>query len=179
MIGKTPSGHLSLRIPHDPADCTSGHHHDIRGGFWGAVDRMLEVPFSYILRDLAGCFLLMAVSLSVYLAGGGGHGDESADEENPGLKYIDPSVALVTIFFMIVSSRTIARESCLILLQTIPAHLDVAELRKELFERFPTSILNVHEVHIWCLVPGNVVVTLHVIFQSKEVSKTLESYVMS
>ncbi len=116
-----------------------------------------------------GCVLLLGVSLSVYLIGGNNH-DADVDEVNPGLKYIDPSVALVSIAIVIVSSRTIARESCFILLQTIPAHLDVAGLKEELFQRFPDSVLNVHDMHIWCLVPGNVVVTMHVIFQSKEAS---------
>ncbi len=165
--------------------------------------------------------MLLGVSLTVHLVSGGeerregtgvvealegsGEGGEevhdhdhdhegavaSVDEENPGLKYIDPVVAIIaiaimiltrytkkkmhkgqsdlTIFFFFVCSRTIARESCLILLQTMPAHLDVGELKEELFSKFPNSVLNIHEMHIWCLVPGNVVVTMHVIFQSKQV----------
>lgn len=132
-------------------------------------EAIILAPSYNITRVFSGCCLLLVVSLSVYLSGGGGHGAQSIDASNPGLKYIDPSVALLAIIIMVASSGAICRESCLILLQTIPAHLDVAELKADLFARFPTTVLNIHDMHIWCLVPGNVVVTMHVIFQSKQV----------
>ncbi len=59
VIGKTPTGDPSLRIPHDPSDCTSNacENRDATGAagaIWARMDRLLNVPFSYIFRDLAG-----------------------------------------------------------------------------------------------------------------------------
>ena len=70
---------------------------------------------------------------------------------------------------LFIFSFPLVKESGLILLQTIPAQLDVASLKSELFSSFPDHILNVHEMHVWCLVPGNIVATLHIIFQSEQV----------
>jgi Co/Zn/Cd efflux system component len=48
----------------------------------------------------------------------------------------------------VIFSVGLVKESCYILLQTIPAALDVEEVKTELFAKFP-AILNIHEMHIW------------------------------
>ncbi len=57
----------------------------------------------------------------------------------------------------------------MILLQTMPDPLNAMQLKRELRNKFP-DIKNVHDMHIWCLTPGEVVVTTHVLFQSEQVS---------
>lgn len=70
---------------------------------------------------------------------------------------------------MSISPNLLVKWSGLILLQTIPDELNVVSLKSELTSRF-RSILNVHSMHVWCLVPGNVVATMHVTFKDHQVS---------
>ena len=46
---------------------------------------------------------------------------------------------------------------------------DVESFKKELLKKFQPAIVNIHEMHVWCLVPSEVVVTTHVIFRSERV----------
>ena len=86
----------------------------------------------------------------------------------PDIKYIDPCMALLTIGILLITSGSLAKNSGLILLQTIPDILDVKELKEDILKTFP-GIVDVHEMHIWCLVPGDVTVTMHVIFKDHQV----------
>lgn len=55
------------------------------------------------------------------------------------------------------------RESGLILLQTIPNHINIDSLKKELLVAFP-GIVNVHDLHVWHLAGEKVICTAHIIF---------------
>ncbi|TRY61336.1 hypothetical protein TCAL_07445 [Tigriopus californicus] len=136
---------------------TSGQrnaNHSTSGKFRG----IFHVPSRNIFRDLAGCVILILLSGGVFFF---------ENNLNQKVKYIDPCLSLLSLGALLVSSYPIAKEAGLILLQTIPDKIDVNELRAELFRNFP-AILNIHDMHIWCLVPTNIVVTMHVIFQNQE-----------
>ncbi len=53
-----------------------------------------------------------------------------------------------------------------ILLQTTPAHIDVAELKTKLQGAFP-SVVNIHDLHIWALTPDKVISTAHLVFMNE------------
>lgn len=56
------------------------------------------------------------------------------------------------------------KESGLILLQTIPATIDIDVFKTDLLKSF-TEILNVHDLHIWQLTSSKLVSTAHIIFE--------------
>ncbi|KRT83242.1 hypothetical protein AMK59_3161, partial [Oryctes borbonicus] len=56
----------------------------------------------------------------------------------------------------------------LILLQTIPASINITNLKKELLEHFP-DIVNVHDLHVWQLTVHKVISTVHITFQNPKV----------
>lgn len=60
------------------------------------------------------------------------------------------------------------KESCLILLQTIPGTINIESLKTQLTENFP-DIINVHDFHIWELAANKVISTVHIIFQNPKV----------
>lgn len=57
------------------------------------------------------------------------------------------------------------RESCLILLQTIPDSIDMEIFERTLVSKFP-EILSYHDLHIWQLSANKYVSTVHITFQS-------------
>ncbi|KAG1653028.1 Zinc transporter 1 [Nymphon striatum] len=70
-------------------------------------------------------------------------------------------------------------ESGMILMQTIPKHIDLTSLRKNITQKFPT-VLSVHDFHIWQLSPSQTIATLHVIIEKPskyvEVSQKITDY---
>jgi hypothetical protein len=49
----------------------------------------------------------------------------------------------------------------LILLQTVPDHMDVSRLKKALLREFP-AIIQIHDLHVWCLTSTRIICTCHV-----------------
>ena len=112
-------------------------------------------------RDLAPCFILIVTCLIVYLI------DQKDYPDAP--KYVDPIMALVTIVFLIVSSLPMLKKASLILLQSLPEEMeDVEILCKDLKSAFSKYISDLHEVHVWCLVPTKIYATLHIVFKDED-----------
>lgn len=57
------------------------------------------------------------------------------------------------------------KESCLILLQTIPASIDLEIFERTLVNKFP-EIVSYHDLHIWQLAAHSYVATIHIQFQN-------------
>lgn len=61
------------------------------------------------------------------------------------------------------------KESCLILLQTIPGTIDIEIFKADLLKTFD-DIVSVHDLHIWQLTASKYVSTVHILFQDPIVS---------
>lgn len=57
------------------------------------------------------------------------------------------------------------KESCLILLQTIPGSIDLEIFERTLVSKFP-EIISYHDLHIWQLAAHSYVATIHIQFQN-------------
>jgi cobalt-zinc-cadmium efflux system protein len=73
---------------------------------------------------------------------------------------IDPILSIFISLLILVSSFRILRESLLILMEGVPAHLDIEEVGKAMAK--VDKVLSVHDLHIWTLSSGVVVLTAHV-----------------
>ena len=112
-------------------------------------------------RDLAPCFILIVTCLMVYLI------DQNDYPNAP--KYVDPIMALLTIGFLVSSSVPMLKKASLILLQSLPEEMeDVEILCADLKSSFSKYIKDLHEVHVWCLVPNKIYATLHIVFKDEE-----------
>lgn len=56
----------------------------------------------------------------------------------------------------------------MILLQTMPDHMNIDMICEELMKTFP-DIVNVHELHIWQLTEDKIISTAHIIFLNPQV----------
>ncbi|KAK2588225.1 hypothetical protein KPH14_004259 [Odynerus spinipes] len=104
-----------------------------------------------ICRDVLGCIFVMLVSILVYFTDSGV------------AKYLDPVFAIISSISLFVLSYPYMKESGLILLQTIPNHINIDSLKRELLEAFP-GIVNVHDFHVWQLTSQKIISTVHIIF---------------
>lgn len=80
----------------------------------------------------------------------------------PIINYIDPVLCLSLVTLILSTALPLLKESALILLQTVPKHIEVESLKQDLLAHVP-GILNVHELHIWKLSGRKVIATAHVI----------------
>jgi len=111
-----------------------------------------------VTRDLCGCvFTFLTCSLVYY---------QVVTEDYSA--YLDPIISIIYIVFLVWTCIPIVKESCLILLQTIPGNVEVSLLKKFLLQKFP-GILALHEVHTWTFTPGKLVLTGHIMYKNEQV----------
>ena len=65
--------------------------------------------------------------------------------------YLDPVLSLLIVVIICVTTWPLLRDSTLVLLNTIPPHIDLAELQADLVKSVP-GISSIHELHVWRLV---------------------------
>ncbi|XP_012522395.1 zinc transporter 1 isoform X2 [Monomorium pharaonis] len=102
-------------------------------------------------RDILGCVFVILVSILVYFT------------DSDVAKYIDPVFAIISSISLFVLCYPYMKESGLILLQTIPNHINIDSLKRELLEAFP-GIVNVHDLHVWQLAKHQAICTVHIVF---------------
>jgi len=111
-----------------------------------------------VARDvnLRSAFLHMAgdtLSTAAVIAGG-------AAILFSGHYWIDPVLSLIIAAIILWSSVAIVRETLNILLEGAPSGVDIGEIRAAM-ERVP-GVLNVHDLHIWCLGSSSRALACHV-----------------
>lgn len=74
--------------------------------------------------------------------------------------YIDPSLSVIIVLIISFSSFRLFRDTASILLQTIPKHLNVENIQKDLLKAIP-EISSIHELHIWRLTDEKVIASAH------------------
>ncbi|KAG8518212.1 Zinc transporter 10 [Galemys pyrenaicus] len=77
--------------------------------------------------------------------------------------YIDPSLTVVMVIIILSSAFPLIKETAVILLQMVPKGLNMEELMSKL-SAVP-GISSVHEVHVWELISGKIIATLHIKYQ--------------
>jgi cobalt-zinc-cadmium efflux system protein len=73
--------------------------------------------------------------------------------------YADVVVAVLVALWVLPRAISLARAALRILSESSPSHIDVAELRKALCAL--DGVTEVHDLHVWTLVPGKDMVTAH------------------
>ncbi|CAN5345218.1 cation diffusion facilitator family transporter [soil metagenome] len=73
--------------------------------------------------------------------------------------YADVVVAVLVALWVLPRAISLARSALRILSESSPAHIDVDELRKALCA--VSGVSEVHDLHVWTLVPGRDMATVH------------------
>ncbi|XP_003790998.1 zinc transporter 10 [Otolemur garnettii] len=79
--------------------------------------------------------------------------------------YIDPSLTIAMVIIILSSAFPLIKETAAILLQMVPKGVNMEELMSKL-SAVP-GISSVHEVHIWELISGKIIATLHIKYQDR------------
>ncbi|XP_017059839.1 zinc transporter 1 [Drosophila ficusphila] len=108
-----------------------------------------------MLRDVSSTIFVIVCAAIVYVA----------EDEQHTAKFIDPVLSIFSCVLLVTLSYPYMKESCLILLQTIPGSIDLEIFERTLVTKFP-EIISYHDLHIWQLAAHRYVATIHIQFQN-------------
>nr|XP_014099534.1 zinc transporter 1 isoform X2 [Bactrocera oleae] len=119
-----------------------GHSHD-------AGHMNMRGAFLHVLSDALGSIIVVISALVVWLT------------DWKYRYYMDPALSIVLVCLILHSVWPLLRESALILLQTVPTHIQVDAIQKRLLEKVD-GVLAVHEFHVWQLAGDRIIASAHI-----------------
>ncbi|XP_012162716.1 zinc transporter 1 isoform X2 [Ceratitis capitata] len=108
-----------------------------------------------MLRDVSSTIFVIVCAFIVNMA----------EDEQHTAKFIDPVLSLFSCVLLVSLSYPYMKQSCLILLQTIPGSINMEDFERTLVMKFP-EIVSYHDLHIWQLSAHKSVATVHIMFQN-------------
>lgn len=107
--------------------------------------------FLHVLADALGSVVVMISALVVIYT----------DESKAIRFYIDPTLSVFMVCLILRSTWPLLTESAMILLQTVPTHIEVDSLRRRLTQEIQ-GVLAVHEFHVWQLAGDRIIASAHI-----------------
>lgn len=117
-------------------------------GGGSATQMNMRGVFLHVLSDALGSVIVIISALVVWLS------------EWQYAKYIDPALSLALVTLITFSTWPLFKDSALILLQTVPTHIQVDGIQKQLLNM--DGILAVHEFHVWQLAGERIIASAHI-----------------
>lgn len=111
----------------------------------------MRAVFLHVLGDALGSVIVMISATVLWLV---------PVETNQWIYYMDPSMSIILVCIMIFTTVPLFKQSSMILLQTVPKHIKLEKVKKELMKI--AGIQAIHDLHIWQLTGEKIVATVHV-----------------
>ncbi|KAL7035340.1 hypothetical protein ACKWTF_008331 [Chironomus riparius] len=140
MFGDPP------KKPISPAKKPSASHH---GHSHSAGQMNMRAAFLHVMSDALGSVIVMISAVII----------KYSDWEYK--YYCDPALSMLLVALILHSVWPLLRESALILLQTVPTHIEVDAIQRRLLERVD-GVLAVHEFHVWQLAGDRIIASAHI-----------------
>jgi len=124
-----------------------GHGHSHGGG--SASQMNMRGVFLHVMADALGSVIVIISAIIMW----------QTDWEYK--YYVDPGLSIMLVILILRSVWPLLIESALILLQTVPTHIQVDSLQQKLMSKVD-GILAVHEFHIWQLAGDRIIASAHI-----------------
>lgn len=125
---------------------TSNHGH---GHSHSSGQMNMRGAFLHVMSDALGSVIVMISALII----------KYTEWEHK--YYCDPALSILLVILILHSVWPLLRESALILLQTVPTHIEVDAIQRRLLERVD-GVLAVHEFHVWQLAGDRIIASAHI-----------------
>ena len=116
------------------------------GGQNGKAGMAVRAVFVHVISDLLGSFGVLSAGLLTYFTG---------------WHAADPAVSVFIGCLIIYGSWGLIREGVDILMESVPSHIDLDELRGDLLAVRGTE--EVHDLHVWCLTSRQFALSAHAV----------------
>lgn len=159
--------HANGKHHHDHAhEHSHDHHHDhghshghdhghSHGGHSHSHDMNMWAVFVHYLGDAISSVFVLATGLLIHFF-----------PKHKWTLYLDPGSSLMIVGIMLYTTIPLVRQCALILLQRVPPHVNLPKLRKKLAQI--DHVVGIHDLHVWCLVDGMTISTVHVTIDNPE-----------
>lgn len=127
-----------------PKKPSGGHGHSHSAG-----QMNMRAAFLHVMSDALGSVIVMISALII----------KFTDWEYK--YYCDPALSLILVLLILHSVWPLLRESALILLQTVPTHIEVEAIQRRLLKEVD-GVLAVHEFHVWQLAGDRIIASAHI-----------------
>uniref|UniRef100_A0A2P2HZ16 Zinc transporter 1-like n=1 Tax=Hirondellea gigas TaxID=1518452 RepID=A0A2P2HZ16_9CRUS len=114
----------------------------------GAVSMNMRGAFLHVMSDALGSVVVIISALIVWLT------------EWEYKKYVDPVLSMLLVMLISYTTWPLLKESALILLQTVPTHIQVEGIQQQLL--MVDGVLAVHEFHVWQLAGERIIASAHI-----------------
>jgi len=82
-------------------------------------------------------------------------------EEQTWTLYVDPAMSIFLTLIILSTTVPLLKESALILLQTVPTHIEVEKIKERLLDGIE-GVVAVHEFHVWQLAGNRIIASAHI-----------------
>lgn len=122
----------------------------------GGKEESINVRGAYleVLGDLLGSFAVVAAALVIVLTG---------------WDRADPVAGLIVAGLILPRSLRLLRDALRILLEQVPEHVSLADVRSHLND--VPGVADVHDVHVWTITSGVPALTAHVVVEDAELKR--------
>jgi len=126
----------------------------------------VRAVFVHVISDMIGSLGLLAAGTTVYFTG---------------WVQADPAVSFLIGGLVLYSSWGLVRDGVDVLMESVPAHIDLDQLREDMLA--VKGAEEVHDLHVWCLTTREVALSAHCVVAAavdhdqllSEISRLLES----
>merc|ERR1712136_214035 len=105
--------------------------------------------FLHVLADALGSVVVIISALIIWLT------------EWEYRDYVDPALSVAMVCLIMWSTWPLLQESALILLQTVPTHIQLDDIQRKLISQVD-GVLAVHEFHVWQLAGDRIIASAHI-----------------
>ncbi len=116
----------------------------------GRTGLAIRAVFVHVISDMIGSIGVLVAGALVYFTG---------------WREADPAVSILIGGLVLYSSWGLVREGVDILMESVPAHIDLEELRTDLLAVSGTE--EVHDLHVWCLTSRQLALSAHAVVTSE------------
>lgn len=78
-------------------------------------------------------------------------------------KYLDPIASLLIVILIVTTTVPLVKRCSMILLQSVPSEVDLDAVRNK--TRTVEGVISVHDLHVWQLVDGMIIASVHLMIQ--------------
>lgn len=132
-----------------PPISDKGHVHNGRAAHTNPSQMNMRGVFLHVLADALGSVIVIVSAMVVWLT----------DWEFR--YYMDPALSILMVVLILRSVWPLLQESALILLQTVPTHIQVDAIQRRLLDKVD-GVLAVHEFHVWQLAGDRIIASAHI-----------------
>jgi len=115
------------------------------------VDMNMKAIFLHYFGDMISSLFVLGQGILLHFF---------PDTKHKWARYIDPSVSLIIVFIILLTTVPLVKNLIKILVQSIPSHIDIESLKERINK--VDGVISLHDLHVWQLVDGMVISSVHV-----------------